>query len=68
MNGWRIAAAGLVALAVVTPLQGAAGDAAVSGEAIYLRGVLSSGAPLEGKRDAAGRDAQGANAQGAQAA
>jgi Cytochrome c len=68
MNGWRIAAAGLVALAVVTPLQGAAADAAVSGEAIYLRGVLSSGAPLEGKREAAGGDAQGSNAQGAQAA
>ena len=52
MNGRRIAAAGLVALAVVTPLERAAAGSAVSvGESIYLRGVLGSGAPLEGKRE-----------------
>jgi len=62
MNGWRIAAAALVALAVVTPLQRAAAGPAVSGESIYLRGVLGSGAPLEGKREDAGVDAQGAQA------
>jgi hypothetical protein len=63
MNGWRIAAAALVALAVVTPVERAAAGPAVSvGESIYLRGVQGSGAPLEGKREAGGVDAQGARA------
>jgi mono/diheme cytochrome c family protein len=63
MNGWRIAAAGLlVALAVATPLEWAAAGPVSVGESIYLRGVLGSGAPLEGKREAAGVGAQGAQA------
>lgn len=33
-----------------------------AGESIYLRGVLPSGAPLEGKRQAAGLTARGADA------
>ena len=32
-----------------------------AGESIYLRGVLPSGAPLEGKRQAAGLTARGAD-------
>jgi mono/diheme cytochrome c family protein len=63
MNGWRIAAACLIALAVVTPLKRAAADPVVSvGASIYLRGVLGSGALLEGKREADGAGAQGAQA------
>lgn len=63
MNTWRIAAAALLALAVVVPLQRAVAGPAVSvGESIYLRGVLGSGAPLEGKRAAAGKATQGEQA------
>ncbi len=53
MSAWRLALAGagvLAALASAVPAAAApAGDA---GESIYLRGVLGSGAPLEGTREA----------------
>ena len=56
-------AARLAALALVAPLDCAVADSAGNvGESIYLRGVLGSGEPLDGKRESGGVDAKGAQA------
>ena len=58
---WRLALAG--ALAALSPCaSGAAAQAGEVGESIYLRGVLGSGAPLEGTRDVGGVLTTGADA------
>ena len=71
MSAWRLAAAGAVILAAYAPLSGRAADTARTpanaahesvGESIYLRGVLGSGAPLEGTRETGGLGTQGADA------
>ena len=58
MNGWRAAACAL--LLSLSTATWAAGDLRTAGEAIYLRGVLGSGAPLEAARGDASASAQGA--------
>jgi hypothetical protein len=58
MNGWRAAACAL--LLSLSTATWAAGDLRTAGEAIYLRGVLGSGAPLEAARGDARASAQGA--------
>jgi hypothetical protein len=61
MSEARLALAGAVLLAAASPAAAAAASpSAGAGESIYLRGVLGSGAPLEGSRAAgaiAGADA-----------
>jgi mono/diheme cytochrome c family protein len=57
MNGWRAAACAL--LLSLTAATWAAEDLRTAGEAIYLRGVLSSGAPLEAARGEGSASAQG---------
>jgi hypothetical protein len=53
MNSWRLALAGAWLLARLAPAgPAAAAEAATAGQSIYLRGVLRSGAPLEGTREA----------------
>jgi hypothetical protein len=55
MSARRLAAAGLVALAVCAPPDRAADSSHESvGDSIYLNGVLGSGAPLKGTREAGG--------------
>jgi hypothetical protein len=63
MSAWRIALVSLVMLASAPP-DHAAADVSASGvgESIYLRGVLASGAPLEGIREAGGVPTRGAEA------
>ena len=62
MNAGR-GVAGLLWLGLLTPLSAASAEpAAGAGESIYLRGVLGSGAPLVGSREAGGVATRGAEA------
>jgi hypothetical protein len=64
MSAWTLAVAGawlLAGLPPPGPADAAAPPDAV-GESIYLRGVLGSGAPLEGTREAGGVGTEGADA------
>jgi hypothetical protein len=56
------AALWLLALAVPSSWAAAGASPAAVGESIYLRGVLGSGRPLEGSREAGGPAAKGAEA------
>jgi hypothetical protein len=58
----RVLAAGFLLLALLDATSWAAEPPATAGEAIYLNGVLGSGAPLQGVRQGGGRGAQGAGA------
>ena len=66
MSAARGVAAGLLCLVLIAPAIRAAPGPAVDaslvsrGEAIYLRGVLASGALLEGEREAGGPRGKGA--------
>jgi len=63
MSTWRPALAGACLLAGFAPPGPAtAAQADRVGQSIYLRGVLGSGAPLEGTRDAGGTVTTGADA------
>lgn len=60
---WRAAAAGLLALALLAPASRASDSAPTSvGESIYRRGVLGSGAALEGNRQSGNPGLRGADA------
>jgi Cytochrome c len=63
MNGWRAVVAS-VRLLGLAALVGWTADASPAnlGESIYRRGVLGSGAPLEGSREAGGLRSKGADA------
>ena len=56
---WIAVAALAAVAAVAAPRRATEDSAARSGESIYLRGVLGSGAELEGKRKSAGMGTQG---------
>lgn len=63
MSAWRLALAGAALLAGLSaPGPAGAAPADGAGEAIYLKGVLRSGAPLQGTREAGGVGAEGADA------
>jgi hypothetical protein len=63
MSLGRIAAAGLLALTAIAPLAFPAEIASDTvGESIYLRGVLASGARLQGTREDGGMTTQGPDA------
>ncbi len=64
MSAWRPALAGACLIAALAPAgpARAATQADSVGRSIYLRGVLGSGAPLEGTRDPGGVAATGADA------
>jgi predicted GNAT family acetyltransferase len=63
MSAWRLALAGAWLLAgLAPPGPGAAAPADGVGQSIYLRGLLGSGAPLEGTREAGGAVTTGADA------
>lgn len=63
MSAWPLALAGVWLLAALaSPASARAGPPSGAGQSIYLRGVLGSGAPLEGTRDAGGVIATGADA------
>jgi hypothetical protein len=63
MNSWRAVVTSVLLLGLVTPLGRAAGaSSAFVGESIYQRGVLGSGAALEGSREAGGLHSAGADA------
>ena len=62
MNGWRLAAFCLLLPGLGATRGWAAGESPVAGEAIYLRGMLSSGAPLEATRGDGSAQTQGAAA------
>jgi hypothetical protein len=62
MNVWRLSVAGLILLATYASSSLAANTSQVgAGESIYLGGILSSGAPLEGAREGAGITTKGAD-------
>ena len=63
MSAWRLALASACLLAGPLPRGPAAAALADSvGQSVYLRGVLGSGAPLEGTREPGGVATQGADA------
>jgi hypothetical protein len=62
MNGWRLAAFCLLLPGLGATRGWAAGESPVAGEAIYLRGMLTSGAPLEATRGDGSAQTQGAAA------
>jgi hypothetical protein len=65
MRAWRVLGASVLLFGLVAARCWAAGQPSVGvGESIYLRGVLGSGAPLEGVREAGG----GLRTKGADAA
>jgi hypothetical protein len=63
MNTWRATVAGTLLLALIVPAGRAADSASASvGESIYQRGILGSGAPLEGTRQSGSLGLKGAEA------
>jgi len=62
MTVWRVLAGGLLLLGLAEPAIWAADQPSPVGEAIYRRGVLGSGAPLEATRQAGGLRSKGADA------
>jgi hypothetical protein len=63
MNTWRAAVAATLLLALIIPAGRAADSPSASvGESIYRRGILGSGAPLEGTRQSGSLGLKGADA------